>query len=87
MDIKDILLIIYLVIGILTDKKLVCLGYREVAHFLGQDTIHEELSQMKTIRKSGNRDKSFSVTRNSLSFRSSLDFEKPRSHKQQMFRT
>lgn len=33
--VKDILLIIYLVIGTLTDKNLMCFRYREVAHFLG----------------------------------------------------
>lgn len=74
-------------IGILTDKNQIHLGHREIAHFLGQDTLQEELSQMKTIRESGNRDRSLAGTGNSLSLRPSLDSKKPGYEKQQIFRT
>lgn len=74
-------------IGILTEKNLIRLGHTEIAHLLGQDTLQEELSQMKTIRESGNRDRSLAGTGNSLSLTPSLDSKKPRYEKQHIFRT
>lgn len=76
-DVKHILSILYLVIATLTNETLMCFGHRGAVHFLGQDILHRELPQMKTIRESSNRDQSFSGIGNSLRLRPFLDSKNP----------